>query len=57
MMDSIKQISADFKIPVRQIALKYGIPQRTVEAWSAGDRTPPDYVLKLIRMDLEKRTD
>lgn len=29
------------------------IPRRTIENWSTGDRTPPDYVRLLILKDLD----
>lgn len=32
----------------RRIALKYGIPTRTMEDWVAGRRSPPPYIIKLI---------
>lgn len=31
----------------RQFGFKFGIPQHSIESWSMGRRTPPDYV-KLI---------
>ena len=31
-----------------KFAERYGIPRRTIEGWEAGERTPPDYVVKLL---------
>lgn len=45
---TIKDIAHEFNTSVRQIGIKFGIPQRTVENWSAGVNNPPDYVLNLI---------
>lgn len=32
---------------------KYGIPIGTLHHWEAGDRKPPDYVLKLLQRVIE----
>lgn len=31
----------------------FGIPLRTIEDWEAGKRTPPEYIPRLIRYQLE----
>ena len=33
---------------IPKISAKTGVPQRTIEAWLAGDRTPPSYVERLV---------
>lgn len=45
---TIKSISASCDISMRQIALQYGLPTRTVEDWAARRRTPPEWQLPLI---------
>lgn len=45
---TVKSISAACGVAMRQIALTYGLPIRTVEAWSTGNRTPPEWQLPLI---------
>ena len=45
---TIRSLSAACDISVRRIALQYGLPTRTVENWSSGDRTPPSWQLPLI---------
>ena len=45
---TIRSISAACEISVRGIALKYGLPTRTVENWASGSRTPPEWQLPLI---------
>ena len=45
---TIRSLSAACDISVRRIALQYGLPTRTVENWSSGDRTPPAWQLPLI---------
>ena len=45
---TIKSISAACDIPVRQIALQYGLPTRTVENWAGSKTTPPVWQLPLI---------
>lgn len=46
---SVKDIARESGMSVRQIALHFGIPQRTVENWSAGTREAPLYVLMMIQ--------
>lgn len=31
-----------------------GIPQRTIQSWELGDRTPPEWVLNLIEYRLKR---
>lgn len=45
---TIKSLSSACDIPARQIALRYGLPTRTVEGWSSGVRVPPKWQLPLI---------
>lgn len=41
-------ISDTSAMSVSELSALYGIPERTLFAWNAGDRTPPDYVKTLI---------
>lgn len=45
---TIKSVSEACEISMRQIAIKYGLPTRTVESWSSGERKPPKWQLPLI---------
>ena len=45
---SVKKIRGVTRLSQKEFAEKYEIPQRTLENWEAGRRTPPDYVLKLL---------
>ena len=36
------------------IAEKYKIPSRTIEAWEMGERTPPEYVQRLMLEAIER---
>ena len=45
---TIKSISAACSVSVRQIALRYGLPTRTVENWARGQTEPPVWQLPLI---------
>lgn len=45
---TIKSIAAACDISVRQIALRYGLPTRTVENWAGGKTEPPVWQLPLI---------
>lgn len=37
-----------------EISRRFGIPYRTIQDWSAGKRTPPEYVLRLLDEALKK---
>lgn len=45
---TIKSIAAACDRSVRSIAIQYGLPTRTLENWSEGRRTPPEWQLPLI---------
>lgn len=45
---TVKSIAAACGISVRQIAIRYGLPTRTVENWASSERTPPTWQLPLI---------
>ena len=37
-----------------EFSRRYGIPIRTLENWDAGERLPPDYVIKLLERVVEE---
>lgn len=43
-----RKIVAKTGLSLAKFAELYGIPRRSVENWSGGQRTAPDYVIKLI---------
>lgn len=45
---TIGSIAAIAGTSLRQLALTYGLPYRTVQDWSAGARKPPEWQLPLI---------
>ena len=51
---TIKEIRALTGLSQARFADKYGIPKRTIEAWESGDRTPPAYVLTLLKRAVEQ---
>ena len=50
---TIKEIAKAHGISNRELARRCGIPIRTVENWSSGAATPPDYILTLIESHLK----
>lgn len=50
---TIKEIAKAHGISNRELARRCGIPIRTVENWSSGKATPPEYVLTLIESHLK----
>ena len=45
---TIKEIRELSGLSQGKFAKKYGIPIGTLHHWEAGDREPPEYVLKLL---------
>lgn len=50
---TIKEARKAAKLTQKQMSDLFEIPQRTIEAWEVGKRTPPPYVAKLIVEKLE----
>ena len=50
---TIKEIAKEHGISNRELARRCGIPIRTVENWSSGSATPPEYILALIESHLK----
>ena len=48
-MDNIRSLAAEAGLSLMALARRFKIPYRTVQDWAAGKRTPPDYVLRMIR--------
>lgn len=51
--ERIKIIKDKHDLTNTAIAIKFGIPLRTVESWSAGKREAPPYLLNLIERTLK----
>ena len=49
----IKKIRAFSGLTQNEFAKKYEIPIGTLHHWEAGDRKPPEYVLKLLKRCIE----
>lgn len=45
---TIKEICEKYSISQTALAKRFGIPLRTVQAWHIGERTPPDYVVRMM---------
>ena len=46
----IKAIRASTGLSQKKFAEKTGVPARTILSWETGDRTPPAYVIPLLRL-------
>lgn len=46
--EKVKEIRFLTGLSQKKFAEQYEIPVRTIESWEAGDRVPPEYVLKLL---------
>lgn len=51
---SIKEIRNQTNMTQKDFAEYFNIPQRTIENWEGGQRTPPEYVVELIKYKIEK---
>lgn len=45
---TIRDLLTKHHLTMKALSLRFGIPLRTVENWSAGVSTPPDYLIKMI---------
>lgn len=48
-MQTIKEIRQSVQMTQKQFAEFLGIPKRTIENWEMGQRSPPEYVINLIK--------
>jgi len=50
----IKKLRIMARMTRREFAEYFNIPKRTIENWEGGQRTPPVYVVELIKYKIEK---
>lgn len=48
--EQIKEIRSSTGLSQKKFADKTGVPARTILSWETGDRTPPAYVIPLLRL-------
>lgn len=48
--EQIKALRASTGLSQKKFAEKTGVPARTILSWETGDRTPPSYVIPLLRL-------
>lgn len=53
-MINIKDIRSLTGMTQKEFAEYFKIPKRTIESWEEGKRTPPEYVIDLMRYKLAK---
>lgn len=51
---TVKEICERYKLSQTALSKRFGIPLRTVQAWCLGERTAPDYVVRMMVEILEK---
>lgn len=49
----IIELRKETELNRKAFAEHFGIPLRTIEDWEAGRRTPPEYVPRLIKYQIE----
>lgn len=49
----IRKLREETGLNRKKFALHFGIPLRTIEDWEAGRRTPPEYIPRLIKYQME----
>lgn len=52
--EELKRERARLEITQAELSNVLGVPKRTIESWEMGDRTPPDYVQRLILSKLKE---
>lgn len=50
---TIKEIRSLTGLSQAKFASRFEIPKRTIESWEAGERTPPEYVTKMLERIVE----
>lgn len=45
---TVKELLKKHRLTLKALSLRFGIPLRTVENWSAGVNTPPDYLIGMM---------
>ncbi len=50
---NIKELRQITGLTQQAFSDKYGIPKRTIEDWEAERRTPPTYVIELLKFRIE----
>ena len=50
----IKELRQKLKMTQKEFGEYLNIPQRTIQSWELKERTPPEYVLELIRFKIKK---
>ncbi len=50
----IKELRQKLKMTQKEFGEYLNIPQRTIQSWELGDRTPPPYVVELIKYKIKK---
>lgn len=55
-MKTIKELMQEYNLTITEFALLFDVPFRSVQKWANGERTPPDYLVKLMEEKLERLT-
>ena len=56
-MPTIQEILKKYNVKPGELSANFSIPLRTVYAWLSEERTPPEYVIKMICELMEFRKD
>ena len=51
--EQIRAIRRSTGLSQAAFASTYEIPKRTIEAWEAGDRCPPPYLIRLLELAVQ----
>lgn len=50
---TIKELCEKYRLSQTALAKRFGIPLRTVQNWAGGQRSAPDYVVRMMEELLE----
>jgi putative transcriptional regulator len=52
---NIKELRKKLKMTQKEFGEYLNIPQRTIQSWELGERTPPPYVIELIKYKIKNK--
>lgn len=51
--NTVLELCAQYGLGATALSRRFGIPIRTVENWMGRERTPPDYVVRMMKKILK----
>lgn len=55
-MKKIEELRKELNMSLKEFSEYYEIPYNTVRQWEKGERTPPNYIIKLLNEKIERES-